>query len=157
MVRYFKINDPYRLLTLFLFVAIVRVAVLLIGFPFTELHASYYTVESALQLGPLFLWLTKFISSAFGDPLIPSVVLSSLLVTLQAFSLNSILINNKALPQNTYLPAACYVLILSSSPEFMMLSPALCAITFVLIGINYMLFHLQYRGSEENIDRKSVV
>ncbi len=83
--------------------------------------------------------------------MIPSVVLSSLLVTLQAFSLNSILINNKALPQNTYLPAACYVLILSSSPEFMMLSPALCAITFVLIGINYMLFHLQYRGSEENI------
>jgi len=151
LVRYFKINDPYRLLTLLLFVAATRIMVYFIGLPISEQHSNYFSVTDEQHFGTLFLWITKLISFPFQSPLIPSIVLSSLLVFIQAFSLNSILFRSKALTQNTYLPAACYVLILSASPEFMLISPALFAITFILIGINYMLFHLQYRGSEENI------
>jgi len=157
LVRYFKINDPYRLLTLFLFIVITRTLILLNGFPFTGIHSSYFSGENGQQTASLFLWMTELISFIFKDPLIPSFVLSGFLVFLQAFSLNSILIRNKALSQNTYLPAACYILILSSSPEFLVLSPAMFAVTFVLIGINYMLFHLQYRGTEENILSTGVV
>ena len=151
MVRYFKINDPYRLLALFLFVIATRIAVVFVEHPFTSLHSSYFDSESHLVYGTLFLWITWAITFIFGDPFILSVVLSGLLITVQAFFLNSILIRSKGLNQNTYLPAACYVLILSASPEFMLVSPALFSITFILIGINYMLFHLQYGGSEENI------
>ena len=97
------------------------------------------------------LWVKDFIILLFQKPEIPSVVLSGLLIILQAFSLNSILIRSKALPQNTYLPAACYILMANASPEFLFASPQMMAVTFVLIGINNMFFHLQYRGSEENI------
>jgi hypothetical protein len=157
LVRYFKINDPYRLLTLFLFIVVTRTIILLYGFPFTGIHSGYFSGDNGQHLGSLFLWMTELIGFIFRDPLIPSFVLSAILVFLQAFSLNSILIRSKALSSNTYLPAACYILILSASPEFMVLSPAMFAITFVLIGINYMLFHLQYRGSEENILSTGVV
>jgi len=157
LVRYFKINDPYRLLALFLFIVATRTLILLIGFPFNGLHSSYFSGNNGQHLGSLFLWMTELIAFIFRDPLIPSFVLSGFLVFIQAFSLNSILIRNKALSQNTYLPAACYILILSASPEFMVLSPAMFAVTFILIGINYMLFHLQYRGTEENILSTGVV
>ena len=156
MIRYFKINDPYRLLTLFLFIVATRTAVIIIGF--RSNFSTYYSLSpDSEQLGTLYLWITELLQFAFGASLIPSIVLSSLLVFVQAFSLNSILIRNKALTQNTYLPAAIYILILSASPEFMLLSPALFAVTFIMIGLNYMFFHLQYRGTEENILSTGVV
>lgn len=156
MIRYFKINDPYRLLTLFLFIVATRTAVIFIGFPSSFSNYSSISQDSE-QFGILFLWIIQLIEFAFGASLIPSIVLSSLLVFVQAFSLNSILIRSKALTHNTYLPAAIYILVLSASPEFMLLSPALFTITFVMIGLNYMFFHLQYRGTEENILSTGVV
>lgn len=156
MIRYFKINDPYRLLTLFIFIVVTRTAVIIIDFPSN--FSTYYSLsQDSEKLGTLFLWITELIRFAFGTSLIPSIVLSSLLVFVQAFSLNSILIRSKALTQNTYLPAAIYILVLSASPEFMLLSPALFAVTFIMIGLNYMFFHLQYRGTEENILSTGVV
>ena len=157
MVRYFKINDPYRLLTLFLFILLTRTGAILFGFPYSQLHSDLFQSVNEESVHTIFGWFCVLLNFISSDPTIISVVISSILITLQAFIINTIFIRSKVFNQNTYIPAAIYVMLFSLSPEYILLSPQLCAITFILIGINHMFFHLQYRGSEENIFNTGVM
>jgi len=113
----------------------------------TEYVALDFTASAN---GPLGVWIDHLIKSVtFNFGL--SIVIASLLVILNAIQLNTLLIRNASLSENTYIPSAIYVFLMSSSSEFYFFSPALLASAFILISLNYLFYHIKYRGTEENI------
>lgn len=163
MIRYFKVNDPYRLLAVLIFLVVTRIVALVLENPFLLLHTESEGMGTAINngaffieglstnAGPLYYYLYAVLTFFSDNTLWLSVILATSLVMVQAFLLNAILIRSAALNDNTYLPAIIYTFLLSSSPEFLFLSPELLSITFVLLGLNFLFIHLKYRGSEENI------
>lgn len=163
MIRYFKVNDPYRLLAVLIFLVITRTIVLFLDNPFTLLLAesesmgmainqgAFFADSTHTNAGPLFYYLYALITYLSTDTATISVILGAIFVMIQAFLLNAIIIRSAALNDNTYLPAIVYAVLLSSSPELLFLSPEMLSITFVLLGLNFLFTHLKFRGTEENI------
>ena len=164
MIRFFKVNDPYRLLVIFIFLLIVRTVFVLLDGPFVRLQQEQDVMGAFVNgggliiedlmvtnAGPLYAYFYGLITYLSPESFYISAALSAVFIMVQAFVLNTILIRLAAFNENTYLPAIVYAVLMSATPEFMMLSPEMVAITFVLIGLNYLLTHLKYRGTEENI------
>ena len=164
LIRFFKLNDPYRLLAILLFLLVTRIGAILLENPFTYVQQESETIGQFVNdgglvieslgptnAGPLYALFYGLITYISQDTAIISAILSALFVFLQAFLLNTILIRLAAFNDNSYVPAIIYAVLMSTSPELMTLGPEMVSITFVLIGLNYLLTHLKYRGSEENI------
>ena len=164
MIRFFKVNDPYRLLVILAFLLAVRTVFILLDGPFVKLQLEQDMIGAFVNggglivedlmvtnAGPLYVYFYGLITYLSPESLYISAALSALFVMVQAFLLNTILIRLAAFNENTYLPAFIYAVLMSATPEFMTLSPEMVSITFALIGLNFMLTHLKYRGTEENI------
>ncbi|KYG83411.1 hypothetical protein AWN68_00995 [Roseivirga echinicomitans] len=108
-------------------------------------------ISNSISAGPLYVFFYGLLTFLFNSSMLVSVVVSAILVFIQALIFNSTLQKNGAFEENTYLPGILYVLILSSNQEFLFLSPALMANTFLLLATDKILVHLKFRGSEENI------
>ena len=68
-----------------------------------------------------------------GDNALISVVLAFLLVLIQAFFLNYILIRNDLVPKNTLIPAMVYVILMSHSRSLHQLHPVIISNLFLII------------------------
>lgn len=79
------------------------------------------------------------------------IFLTALLILLNGILLNSIFIRNASFQESSYVPAAIYVVLMSASKSFYYLSPELLGSSFLLISLNYLFYHIKYRGTEENI------
>jgi len=145
------------------FVVITRGVLLFIGVEVSELQAQTMAlgatfietpgqvITNSLSAGPLFIFFSGLINFVLGGSAIASVIITAVLVFLQALILNTVLQRNNSLIDNTYLPGILYVFILSLNADFLFLSPILLANTFLLLAIDKILTHLKYRGTEENI------
>ena len=163
MLRYFRKNDPYLLLFIAAFLLITRVVLLIMGLDEAAIQNNSYLLGTALNenagevisnsisAGPLYVFFYGLLTLLFNNSVLVSVVVSTVLVFIQAVILNSTLQRNAAFEDNTYLPGILYAIILSSSQDFLYLSPALMANTFLLLATDKILIHLKFRGSEENI------
>ena len=163
MIRFFNLNYP-RLLVIFLFLLATRAAAVLLENPFTYIRHESETLgefinRSGLSIedlgdtnaGSLYALFYGLITYLSHDSTLISALLSALFVFVQAFLINTILIRLAVFRGNSYVPAIVYTLLMSSSPEFMMLSPEMVSVTFVLIGLRFLLTHLKYGGTEEDI------
>ena len=117
----------------------------------SELHqnSSILTVNAAGN-GPVGTWLLQLMD------LLPfakvfSVACAGFLVLLNAVQLNSLFIRNSSFSENTYIPAAFFVFLMSCSADFYFFSPALLASSFIISSLNSLFYHIKYRGTEENI------
>ncbi|WP_323755367.1 hypothetical protein [Roseivirga sp.] len=145
------------------FLIITRVILLIMGIEeSTILNDSYLLgsslnenpgmiISNSISAGPLYVFFYGLLTFLFNSSVLVSVVVSTILVFIQALIFNSTLQRNAAFEENTYLPGILYALILSSNQEFLFLSPALMANTFLLLAMDKILVHLKFRGSEENI------
>ena len=68
-----------------------------------------------------------------GDNALISVVLAFLLVLIQAFFLNYILIRNDLVPKNTLIPAMVYIILMSHSRTLLQLHPVIISNLFLII------------------------
>jgi hypothetical protein len=68
-----------------------------------------------------------------GDNALISVVLAFLLVLIQAFFLNYILIRNDLVPKNTLIPAMVYLILMSHSRTLLQLHPVIISNLFLII------------------------
>lgn len=87
---------------------------------------------------------------AIGWPIL-SIILAAVLILFNAVFLNSLFIRNSSFEESSFLPAAIFVILMSASQNFYFLSPALIGSSFVLISLNYLFYHVKFRGNEENI------
>ncbi|MFY0650962.1 MAG: hypothetical protein JXQ96_02965 [Cyclobacteriaceae bacterium] len=88
--------------------------------------------------GPLAAGTYAMIHLVFGKSLLAMRSISIVLVLIQSSIFNSLLLRNKALNSNTYVPALLYVLFMHISFDFMSLSPVLMGMTFVLLAIDHL-------------------
>ena len=151
MLNFFRKNDPYRILALVLILVFTRILfALFIGErPMSSPGEDMLSINLQGN-GPIGSWILGMIL-ALPFAKVSSITIAGVLVLLNAVQLNSLLIRNSSLSENTYIPSAFFVFLMSCSADFYYFSPALLASSFVIFSLNYLFYHIKYRGTEENI------
>jgi len=78
-------------------------------------------------------WLLDFL---FGRSAMAHHIVSLLLVWVQSFLFNALLLQNKAYNESSYIPALVYITLMNLFFDFNSLSPVLMSLTFILLAIN---------------------
>ncbi len=144
MLQFFRINDPYRILLVFLILVIIRIAWVVIGLPLSVPELKWLIIGERLgdgfimykqlydHTGPLAALVYKTLDIVFGRSRWVHLVMSTLLILIQAGMFNRILLKTKAYNESTYYPAFFYAVCMSSVMDFFALSPQLMSLTFVM-------------------------
>lgn len=161
MLRFFRINDPYRVLFIMLVLIVIRVVQ---GYFFDTdfiLSVKWRLLgewlgngfilyrETYDYTGPLAALVYKYLDILFGRSAFVHTFFSTLLIIVQAGIFNRILIRNKAFDESTYLPAFFYMLVASVIPDFMSLSPQLMSMTFILLAFGSVLRRIDNQATDE--------
>lgn len=161
MLRFFRINDPYRLVFVFLILVLIR-----FGQSFFMNEISYFELKWLLlgewlsegftmygeafdYTGPLAAMVYKYLDVLFGRSLFAHHTISSFIIIIQAGIFNQLLLKNKAYDENSYLPAFLYVILMIAVPDFMALSPHLLSLTFVLLALRNVLRRIDNQATDE--------
>ena len=162
MLSYFRLNDPYRLLGLFLILLI-----LYIPFLTGSLPASYPELKSIIlgeklrsgaapyaeiidDTAPLTVYLHGFAHFLFGDSLVGRHLLASLLIFIQSVLIGIIFIDKKIYPESSFVPSIIYGMLFCLSFDNFALSGELIAIFFLLLALNSLYKELEFR--EESLE-----
>ena len=144
MLKLFRINDPFRLILVFVTLVLFRIPVFFSDVPLTAPELNLILVGEGMANGkllysqiwehisPLTAFIYKWLHVFFGRSHFANLVIASLLVFYQALTFNSILSRNNVFTENTYIPAFLYVLFASSHQSLLLLSPALLGLTLLL-------------------------
>ncbi|MBO3698719.1 DUF6427 family protein [Roseivirga sp. E12] len=152
MLSYFKKNDPYRIVGLLMILIVTRITF----FFFFKTEDWVLTIDSegplsneTIHSGPITNLLFMVVS--FFNTEVLDTLLAGTLILLNGILLNSIFIRNASFQESSYVPASMYIILMSASKDFYHLSPALVGSSFLLISLNFLFYHIKYRGTEENI------
>lgn len=148
MIRYFKINDPYRLLVLLLLLVVGRLPWFLgPGNPtLPELDwmvagerisgGALLYVDLWDELAPLSALVYAGIDALFGRAHWAYLALGLALYFVQAAYFNAIMLRRKVFNEYTYVPALIYGLLGLLFFDLMLLSPQLMALTALLVVLD---------------------
>jgi hypothetical protein len=101
------------------------------------------------NIAPFAAFVYWIIDILFGRSHLAYQLLAMLLVMIQAGLFNKILLDNKAINENSYIPALIYVLCMSLFFDFFTLTPMLMSITFLLLALNYLFQHIEIRAKRD--------
>ena len=161
MLRFFRINDPYRLAIIFVLLVVFRSvqAYFIDGVAYYEL--KWLLLGEWLNRGfrmysqtfdytaPIATFVYKYLNLIFGRSSFIHFGFSSLLIIFQAGIFNQLLLKNKAYDENSYLPAFLYTILMISVPDFMTLSPQLMSLTFILLAMRNVLRRIDNQVTDE--------
>ncbi len=159
MFRFFKINDPYRLIVIFVLALLIKLPFFINNSAYFAMH-HWLTVGEAMQSGRLYLhifdslaplasfayWLVVLL---FGKSVLALHISGTLLMVIQAIIFNNLTINNKVYEQNTYLPAFVYLIFSSVHYSLSVFSPAQLGMTFILLAFGRLLAHVEFRAKRD--------
>lgn len=157
LIKLFRTNDPYRLVLLTFVLIVSRVVVFAV--PLVDVVRPNLDFVGSIsdgllagvdkEVGPLYMLLWQLVNLSSGIWL--SALLAGIFVLINAILINDLFIRNNGLRENTYIPGLFYILLTFISKSSLLLSPQLVGMPFLLISISYILNHIKFRGSEENI------
>lgn len=157
MLRFFRVNDPYRLLGVLLVMSLMALPLLIKPESITiqELKdivlgevlndgKSIYTqiVDDTPWLGAQ---LAKWMEWLLGRSLTARHILALIVLFFQAAFFSFILIRNKAYNENNYFPALIFGVLCFFSFDMLSLSDELWASTFLLFALNNLFKELEFR------------
>ncbi len=122
---------------------------LLVGEKFSEGGRLYDDIWT--RLGPLSTLFYGILGFLFDRSQLALQIVAMLVVFLQSLIFNKILLDSKAYDEYTYIPGVIYALLMSWFFDQFSLSPALLGLTFVLLALNNVLIHLQYKAKKDEI------
>jgi len=163
LLRFFRINDPYRLLGLL-------IIIILIGLPFiinptgillSELKnmvlgeaiadGKLMYVQIIDDTPPLAGLLFGFVNVIFGRSMVAEHIVALLIIFFQAGYFAVLLINNKAYAENTYLPALIFAILCFFSFDLLKFSPELLASTVMLFALNQLFHEIEFKIQRDEI------
>ncbi|MBX2961359.1 MAG: hypothetical protein KF687_02535 [Cyclobacteriaceae bacterium] len=157
MLRYFRINDPYRLLGLFGLMIFLSLP-LFIDTPavtFPELKSFLVGEKVAEGLGlyhevidntpPLASWFYRACDFVLGRNLTGRHIAAFLLLFCQSVFLGIVFIDKKVFPENTYIPTLTFSLLTLLSFDVIALTADLAAFGFLLLALNALLTEVEFR------------
>ncbi len=163
MLRYFRINDPYRLIILLVLLLLASLPFLLDLPPVTlqELKdmvlgevigdKTMYT-EIVDRTAPMMAVTDGVLNFVFGRSLLGRHLLALFIIFFQASYFGILLINNKAYNENTYVPALVFGFMCFFSFDMLATTPELLASTLLLLTLNNLFKEIEFR-----VDRDSIV
>ncbi len=161
MLKLFRLNDPYRLVLIFILLVVIRGVWLIYGLPLPLFGFKWQLLGSWLAqnhmiyadsydyTGPLSALVFKWMTILFGNSRWIHIIFSTLLIILQAGIMNTIFIRNKAYHENTYVLAFIYIILMCGVMDFYMLSPQLMSITFIIISMNNIFRRIDNQATDE--------
>ncbi|MEN7548917.1 hypothetical protein AAG747_13425 [Rapidithrix thailandica] len=167
MLTFFRLNDPFRILGVLLIVFLLRLPFYLKGLPLMIPELNWMLVGESLakgghmytdvwdNLGPLAAGVYWCVVGLFGKSQLVFQILGLILVVIQAFIFNRFLIKNGVYNEKNYLPALFYGLFMCLNFDFLTLSPALLALTFLLLVLRNII-RLDERFVEEDIFKTGI-
>ena len=163
LLRFFRINDPYRLLGLFLLLVLLSLPFWINPSSITVLELRNMVLGEAVRSGSLmyaelFDSTPPFASLSFaltegvlGKSLGGHHFLALLLIFFQASFFAILLINNKAYTDSTYVPALVFGLLCFFSFDMFSLSAELLASTVLLLGLNNLFKEIEFKIQRDEI------
>jgi hypothetical protein len=161
LLSYFRINDPYRLIIIFIALILFRLPFFISSDWFTIQELSWMIIgermnEGAMlyvgvwdDIGPLSAWVYRFLDFTFGRSQLALQIFGLLLFFFQVFYVNHISLKNKLYNENNYLPALFYGILGLISFNIITLSPQLLGLTFVLLSMNSLFSHIETRNKTD--------
>ncbi len=163
MLRFFRLNDPYRLLALLLILCLFSLPMLIDPAMATIQELKSFLVGEALNSGkslyvqlvddtaPFTAWIFKWLEALFGRSLTARHLLALLVIFFQASFFGILLINNKAYNENTYLPSLVFGLLAFYSFDMLSVSPELLASTALLFALNNLFKEIEFKVQRDEI------
>lgn len=164
VLRFFRVNDPYRLLGVLLMMSLVALPMLLQSDLITHQELKSMILGEALNDGKEMYtqliddtpWLgaqsAKWIGWILGRSLTARHVIALLLLFFQAAFFSFILIRNKAYNENNYFTALIFGMLCFFSVDMLSLSNELLASTFLLFALNNLFKEIEFKVQrDENI------
>jgi hypothetical protein len=163
LLRFFRINDPYRLLGLFIILILLGMPFFIDPAPTTMQELKSFVLGEAIREGKL-MYVQVFDSTApwtagtfglinwlFGRSLFIQHALALVLIFFQASFFAVLLIQNKAYNDNTYVPALVFGLLCFFSFDLLSFSPELLASTVLLLALNNLFKEIEFRIQRDEI------
>lgn len=157
MLRYFRINDPYRLVALVVLLLIIYLPLfldppdvtlpefksMLIGEKIHEGSTMY--VEIADNTAPLAAWFHGFIDILFGRSLLARHIIAFVIIILQSAFLGIIFITKKVFNENTFIPSLIFSLLYFFSFDTLSLTDELLGSGFLLLALSNLFKEIEFR------------
>lgn len=163
LVRFFRINDPYRLLAILVLMVIISLP-LFIDPVLPMLHELKSmvlgeTLKSGVRLysllltetAPMAVWFSNWMEALLGRSETGWRILALLILFFQMSFFTIILINNKAHIENTYLPGLIFGLLALFSFDMLSFSNELMASTMMLFALNSLFKEIEFRIQRDSI------
>jgi hypothetical protein len=161
LLRYFRINDPYRLLGLLGILLVIYLPVfintpeitypelksILLGEKVHEGSSLYIDIVDGTA--PLAGWFDSLFYLVFGKSLLARHILVFLIVFIQAVYLGVVFINKKAFSESTFIPALLFVILFSFSYDTIALSGELLGSGFLLLALNNLFKEIEFREQRD--------
>ncbi|SDD20651.1 hypothetical protein SAMN04488104_10191 [Algoriphagus faecimaris] len=166
MYQFFKVNDPFRLIGVSLFLLLWSVLYLVFSdFQLTAPQLSWMLLGERLgdgyflyqdiidDNGPLSAGFFVLLDFLFGKSILAYELLGRLLILFQVVYWNNTLIRYRVFDENTYLPAIVLLSLFHLSFDMLSLTPALLGSTFLLLALNQLFSQtvLQKDSSESTL------
>lgn len=161
LIRYFRINDPYRLVGLFILLLIIYIPLflydreitvpelqnLLLGEKQNEGYSMYEEVIDSS--GPLAAWSHEILDSLFGRSLLGRHILAFLIIFLQSAYVGILFITKKVFSENTYIPSFLFSLLFFFSSDTLTLSNELLGSGFLLLALHNLFQEIEFRNERD--------
>ncbi len=163
MLTFFRVNDPYRILGIFIWIVLTRLLYLWIGGHLTLPELNWMLVGEKLSeghrlyvgvwdnIGPLSALVYRMVESVTDRHQWVYVILAALLTTYQALVFNNFLLSKKAYHESTYVPALVYGWLSCFSFDFYTLSPVLLSLTWVLLAMRNIFYRVESQSRDERV------
>jgi hypothetical protein len=158
LLSYFRINDPYRLVIIFVIVVLLRLPYMLDPSWLTVPELKWMLLGEKLNGGamlyadildntaPLSALAYRLLNLVAGRSPLAMHIAGTLVYFFQIFFINFIALRHKMYNESNYLPALFYGILGFTTFNMMVLSPAMMGMTFVLLSINHLLAHVESRN-----------
>ncbi|MEX2230788.1 MAG: DUF6427 family protein [Cyclobacteriaceae bacterium] len=161
MIRYFRINDPYRLVGLFILLLIIYIPLfiydnqltipelknLLVGEKQNEGYSMYLEVVD--NNAPLAAWTHEILDSLFGRSILVRHILAFVIILLQSAYVGILFISKKVFSENTYIPSFLFSLLFFFSYDTLSLSNELLGSGFLLLALNNLFQEIEFRNQRD--------
>jgi len=161
LIRYFRINDPYRLVGLLLLLLLLYIPLfifepqltvpelrgILLGEKQNEGYRMYSEVVD--NTAPLAAWTHELMDSLFGRSLMVRHILALIIIFLQAAYVGILFISKKALSENTFIPSFLFVVLFFFSWDTLSLSNELLGSGFLLLALNNIFQEIEFRNERD--------
>lgn len=157
MIRYFRINDPYRLLGLLALIGLLFTPQLIDLPPVTLVELKGLVVGEKVAEGfmpyseiidhtaPLASWFYGFCNWLFGRSLLARHIFAFIILFLQSAFIGMMFIEKKAFTENTYVPSFIFSILTLLAFDIITLTADLAAFGFLLLALNNLFKQIEFR------------